>query len=80
MIWDEMRGYLGSPDAPLFYVGALTLIFSRTYNSFAAGALTWAVLIVARHFGFTVSEQYQLTTAIFLGLCFMLERLNKPVK
>jgi hypothetical protein len=73
-MWDELKTLLTGPEGPWICLLGLVVIslvagegHRRLYTPIA---FAWAAIIVARHFGFAVSDQYMLILAVYIGLYY----------
>jgi hypothetical protein len=74
MPWDEIKNFFAGPYGPIASLIGLAVIFGRQehWRTAAPLGLTYAALTVARHFEFTISEQYALLVGVYFGVQYCL--------
>jgi hypothetical protein len=73
-MWDEVRNIFTGPVGPwICLVGPVVISLLWLEGErllYAPLAFAWAALIVARHFGFAVEDQYMLILAVYFGVYY----------
>jgi hypothetical protein len=74
MQWDELKDLLAGPGGPwlcLLGLVVLSLVAGEGHRRlYTPIAFAWAAVIVARHFAFSVLDQYMLILAVYFGLYY----------
>jgi len=73
-MWEELRTVFTGPVGPwICLVGLLVISLLLQEGErllYTPPAFAWAALIVARHFDFSVADQYMLIFAVFVGVYY----------
>jgi hypothetical protein len=73
-MWDELRTVFTGPVGPWICLVGLVVISLLWQEGerllYTPLALSWATLVVARHFSFAIEDQYMLVLAVYFGVYY----------